>query len=155
MCRIYIWSCRCGHLCKVRLQIAEITKQTFVEVALNILFFVFNSGRIRIVAEKSLEMLLWHYQLWKIVWCYIIRQYYNTTSAGLLWNQIPYLDLRTIHLIRNVLLLLNVLSVKQSINSDIKMTFLLWWMLEFPDLYQLHSIYFHVLNRTLSTVLFH
>jgi len=28
-------------------------------------------------------------------------------------------------------------------------------MFEFPDLYRLHSIYFHVLNRTLSTVLFH
>jgi len=40
------------------LQIAGITKQTFVEVALNILFFVITSGRIRIVAEKSLEMLL-------------------------------------------------------------------------------------------------
>jgi len=40
------------------LQIAGITKQTFVEVALNILFFVITSGRICIVAEKSLEMLL-------------------------------------------------------------------------------------------------
>jgi len=58
MYRIYIWSCRYGHLYKVMLQIAGITKQTFVEVALNILFFVITSGRIRIVAEKSLEMLL-------------------------------------------------------------------------------------------------
>jgi len=153
--RIYIWSCRYDHLYKVRLQIAGITRQTFVEMALTILFFVINSGRIRIITEKSLQLLLWHYQLWNIVWCYIIRQYCNIISAGLLWNQIPYLDLRTIHFIKNVLLLLNVLSLKQSINSDNKMTFLMWWMFEFPDLYQLHSIYFHVLNRTLSTVLFH
>jgi len=90
MYRIYIWSCRYDHLYKVRLQIAGITKQTFVEMALNILFFVINWGRIRIVAEKSLQLLLWHYQLWKIVWCCIIRQYYNIISAGLLRNQISW-----------------------------------------------------------------
>jgi len=39
MYRIYIWSCRYDDLYKVRLQIADITKQRFIEVALNILFF--------------------------------------------------------------------------------------------------------------------